>query len=143
MASDETLTAEERARARQERRERLRDAALEAERGTGTRERTAERARRNIVFRMAVIAFGTLVTILGLGMLVLPGPGIVVVIAGLGILSTEVTWAERLLAYAKRKAKVDSVTAQHPWIKPVSIVVTVIACAVSIAYALGWIPPLS
>jgi uncharacterized protein (TIGR02611 family) len=143
VASDETLTADERARARLERRERMRSAALEAELNTGTRERTEERARRNIVVRLAIIGFGALVTLLGLCMLVLPGPGIVVVIAGLGILSTEVSWAERLLAYAKKKAKVDSVTAQHPWIKPVSIVVTVVACAVSIAYAFGWIPPLS
>lgn len=140
MASDESLTADDRARARMERRERMRSAAIEAEMGTGRRERTEERARRNVIVRVAVISFGTLVTILGVLMLVLPGPGIVVVIAGLGILSTEVTWAERLLAYAKRKAKVDTVTDQHPWIKPVSIVVTVIACAVSIAYALGWIP---
>jgi len=142
VASDESLTADERVRARQERRERMRQAAIDAERDTGRRERTGEGARRNVIVRMAVIALGTVVTILGLLMLVLPGPGIVVVIAGLGILSTEVTWAERLLAYAKRKAKVDSVTAQHPWIKPVSIVVTIVACAVSIAYAFGWIPAL-
>ena len=92
--------------------------------------------------RLAIIGFGTFVTLLGVCMLVLPGPGIVIVIAGLGLLSTEVTWAERLLAYAKKKAKVESVTAQHPWIKPVSIVVTVLACAISIAYAFGWIPAL-
>ena len=88
--------------------------------------------------RIVIIVAGSLVTLAGLGMLVLPGPGIVVVIAGLGILSTEVSWAERLLAYAKRKARVDKVTAQAPWIKPVSIVVTVLAVVVSAAYALRW-----
>jgi uncharacterized protein (TIGR02611 family) len=142
VAGDDDLTAEERAQVRLERRQRVRAAAMEAELNTGARERTRERARRNVIVRLAVISFGTLVTLFGLALLVLPGPGIVVVIAGLGILSTEVTWAERLLAYAKRKAKVDSVTAQHPWVKPVSIAVTVVACAVSIAYALGWIPAL-
>ncbi len=120
------------------RRARLRAAALEAERSTGTRERTEEQAQRSLVVRIGVVALGSLVTLAGLGMLVLPGPGIVVVIAGLGILSTEVTWAERLLAYAKRKARVDQVTAQAPWIKPVSIVVTVLAVVVSVVYAVRW-----
>jgi uncharacterized protein (TIGR02611 family) len=138
VAADDPLTAEGRAAAREERRARLRAAALEAERGTGEHERTDEAARRNIVVRIAIIAVGTLVTVAGLGMLVLPGPGIVVVIAGLGILATEVSWAERLLAYAKRKARVDQVTAQRPWIKPVSIAVTVVAVAVSILYAVRW-----
>jgi uncharacterized membrane protein YcjF (UPF0283 family) len=37
-------------------------------------------------------------------MLVLPGPGIVVIIAGLAILATEYVWAQRLLKIAKEKA---------------------------------------
>lgn len=120
------------------RRARLRAAALEAEMNTGRRERTEERAQRSIIVRIAVIAFGTLVTLAGIGMLVLPGPGIVVVIAGLGILATEVSWAERLLAYAKKKANVESVTAQHPWIKPVSIVLMVLGVAASLLYTFRW-----
>ncbi len=136
--ADDQLTAEDRLRAREERRARLRAAALEAERDTGRRERTDEEARRNIVVRIAIIAFGTLVTLAGLCMLVLPGPGIVIVIAGLGILASEVRWAERLLAYAKRKANVESITAQHPWIKPVSIVLMVLGVAASILYTVRW-----
>ncbi len=137
-ASDPHLGAEDRARLREERRARLRAAAIEAERTTGRRERTHEGARRNVIVRVAIIALGSLVTFAGLAMLVLPGPGIVVVVAGLGILATEVTWAERLLAYAKRKAKVDQVTAQRPWVKPVSIAITVIAVAASVLYAVRW-----
>lgn len=136
--ADDQLTAEDRLRAREERRARLRAAAIDAERDTGRRERTEEDAQRNIVVRIAIIAFGTLVTVGGLCMLVLPGPGIVVVIAGLGILASEVSWAERLLAYAKKKANVESVTAQHPWIKPVSIVLMVLGVIVSVLYAVLW-----
>lgn len=120
------------------RRARLRAAAIEAELNTGRRERTEERAQRSIIVRIAVIAFGTLVTLAGVAMLVLPGPGIVVVIAGLGILATEVSWAERLLAYAKKRANVESVTAQHPWIKPVSIVLMVLGVAASLLYTFRW-----
>lgn len=136
--ADDQLTAEERLRAREGRRARLRAAAIEAERNTGRRERTEEAAQRNIVVRIAIIAFGSLVTLAGVAMLVLPGPGIVVVIAGLGILASEVTWAERLLAYAKRRANVESITDQHPWIKPVSIVLMVLGVIVSLLYAVVW-----
>ncbi len=120
------------------RRDRLHAAAYDAERSTGTRERTPEQAERSLIVRIAVITLGSLITLAGLAMLVLPGPGIVVLIAGLGVLSTEVAWAERLLAYAKRKAHVDKVTAQAPWIKPVAAAVAVVAIVVSVAYAIRW-----
>jgi hypothetical protein len=37
-------------------------------------------------------------------MLVLPGPGIIVIIAGLALLAREFIWAERALNYTKSKA---------------------------------------
>jgi len=42
--------------------------------------------------------------IVGIALLVLPGPGLLVIILGLGILATEYVWAERLLKMAKDKA---------------------------------------
>lgn len=116
----------------------LRAAALEAERSTGARERTEEQARRGVLARLAIISLGSLVTLLGLVLIPLPGPGIVVVLAGLGILATEVAWAERALAYAKRRSKVDALTAQAPWLKPASVVVTIIGTAASLLYAFRW-----
>jgi uncharacterized protein (TIGR02611 family) len=41
----------------------------------------------------------------GIALLVLPGPGFVLVAAGLAILATKFAWAERPLAYAKHKAR--------------------------------------
>ncbi|EYR63589.1 transmembrane protein (PGPGW) [Actinotalea ferrariae CF5-4] len=41
----------------------------------------------------------------GIALLVLPGPGFVLVAAGLAILATRFAWAERPLAYAKHKAR--------------------------------------
>lgn len=55
-------------------------------------------------WRMIVIVVGSTVLIAGLLMLVLPGPGIVVLIAGLAILATEFVWAARLLERAKEHA---------------------------------------
>jgi uncharacterized protein (TIGR02611 family) len=54
--------------------------------------------------RIAVTIVGFAVLLAGVAMLVLPGPGIAVIIAGLAILATEYVWAERMLAEAKRRA---------------------------------------
>jgi uncharacterized protein (TIGR02611 family) len=54
--------------------------------------------------RIAVTIVGFAVLLAGVAMLVLPGPGIVVILAGLAILATEYVWAERMLAEAKRRA---------------------------------------
>jgi uncharacterized protein (TIGR02611 family) len=54
--------------------------------------------------RIAVTIAGFAVILVGVAMLVLPGPGLLVIIAGLAILATEYVWAQRLLATAKEKA---------------------------------------
>jgi len=46
---------------------------------------------------------GGIVIVLGIIMIPYPGPGWVVVFAGLGILATEFAWAKRLLDFAKSK----------------------------------------
>ena len=47
--------------------------------------------------RLAVFLLGTTIVGAGLAMLVLPGPGLLVVIVGLAVLATEFAWAERAL----------------------------------------------
>jgi uncharacterized protein (TIGR02611 family) len=54
--------------------------------------------------RIAVFVLGVVLVAGGLAMLVLPGPGILVVIAGLAVLATEFAWAEHLLDKAKEQA---------------------------------------
>ena len=58
--------------------------------------RSIAQARRLII---AVVGFTVL--LIGIAMIVLPGPAIVVIPIGLGILSTEFLWARRLLRKAK------------------------------------------
>jgi uncharacterized protein (TIGR02611 family) len=55
--------------------------------------------------RVGVTIAGALLVLAGFAMLVLPGPGILVIIAGLAILATEYVWAERMLNLAKAKAE--------------------------------------
>ena len=45
---------------------------------------------------------GTVVLVLGIIAIPYPGPGWLIVFAGLGILATEFTWAGRLLRFARR-----------------------------------------
>ena len=55
--------------------------------------------------RIAVSVLGLVLLVAGLAMLVLPGPGILVIIAGLAVLATEYVWAQRALNFAKQKAE--------------------------------------
>src|SRR5205823_11958173 len=55
------------------------------------------------VRRLIVFVIGSTILIAGLLMLVLPGPGILVIIVGLAILATEFVWAERLLIRARER----------------------------------------
>ena len=55
--------------------------------------------------RIAVTIAGFAVLLAGVALLVLPGPGWLLIFVGLGILSTEYMWAKRLLDTAKRKAE--------------------------------------
>ena len=54
--------------------------------------------------RIAVTVLGFALVAGGLALLVLPGPGILVVIAGLAVLATEYAWARWALNETKRRA---------------------------------------
>ena len=54
---------------------------------------------------VAIAVLGGLLTLAGIGLLVLPGPGFVLVAAGLAILATRFSWAKKPLDYAKEKAQ--------------------------------------
>lgn len=60
---------------------------------------TVKQARRLIV---AVV--GGTVLLIGLALLVLPGPAFLVIPLGLGFLATEFVWARRLLRRVRREA---------------------------------------
>lgn len=51
-----------------------------------------------------VILAGSALLLGGVAMLVLPGPGLLVIIAGLSVLAREFVWAERALHAARRRA---------------------------------------
>ena len=56
-------------------------------------------------WRTIIIVVGSTLVLIGMAMLELPGPGIVVIIAGLAILAREFIWAQGLLDKAQNTAK--------------------------------------
>jgi uncharacterized protein (TIGR02611 family) len=55
--------------------------------------------------RTVVFVSGWAILIAGVGMLALPGPGLLVIIAGLSVLGIEFAWARRMRDVAQAKAK--------------------------------------
>ena len=58
-----------------------------------------------VVRRVIVSVVGATVLLIGIALLVLPGPALVVIPVGLVILATEYAWARRLLRKLRRIAK--------------------------------------
>ncbi|NJP22626.1 TIGR02611 family protein [Microbispora sp. SCL1-1] len=112
---------------------------------TGGHEETADRPGRldriratpagRLTLRIVVGVIGTALVVTGLIMVPFPGPGWLVVFAGLAVLATEFTWASRLLAFAK-----DKVMAATGWLKRQNWFVRIIAGALTllIAAAIVW-----
>jgi uncharacterized protein (TIGR02611 family) len=69
----------------------------------GFRDRIRRSRGLNLAWRMGIGVVGGLVLLAGVVMIPYPGPGWLVVFAGLAILATEFTWAERVLGYAKHR----------------------------------------
>jgi uncharacterized protein (TIGR02611 family) len=59
---------------------------------------------KTILKRVAVGAVGGVITVIGVVALVTPGPGWLIIFAGLGILATEFAWAGMILENAKKSA---------------------------------------
>lgn len=55
--------------------------------------------------KSAVTILGAALLVVGLAMMVLPGPGILVIVAGLAVLATEYVWARSLLDKARTQAE--------------------------------------
>ena len=58
---------------------------------------------RALVLKVGVTVGGPFIVLAGFAMLVLPGPGLLAIAAGLGLLALEYEWARRALALMGRK----------------------------------------
>jgi uncharacterized protein (TIGR02611 family) len=119
-----------------ERFEKLVEYALEAEMASGHPEETVEKAKRHILVRVGIVVVGTLVLLVGLALLALPGPGLVVVALGLGLLATEIPFAARLLERIKGRLPHDESGKIPRSAIVMMVVVGVIATGASIAWTI-------
>lgn len=67
--------------------------------------RRAQAAAARRFRRTAVAVAGSTLVLVGLVLLVLPGPGLLLFTAGLALLATEYAWAQRWLASIRRYAQ--------------------------------------
>ena len=65
--------------------------------------------------QMIVLVVGGTVVLLGVAMLVLPGPGFIVIPLGLGILAAEFRWARRLLDRLRHEGR-KALPARWQWL---------------------------
>jgi uncharacterized protein (TIGR02611 family) len=87
--------------------ETLAEALIAAEYETGRREKTETGAKAHVAIRIVRIVAGSVVTLGGLAMMPLPGPGLPVVAVGLAILARDVAWADRLLGHVRDRIPTD------------------------------------
>lgn len=81
----------------------LEEALIETEIEVGRHEETRAEAKRNVILRAIRVGVGIIVCLAGVFLIVFPGPGMVVLAAGLAILSRDVPFARRLLVNVRRR----------------------------------------
>jgi uncharacterized protein (TIGR02611 family) len=70
---------------------------------TSVRERLRSTPGGRLAWRIGVSVVGVVLIGAGIVLLPLPGPGWLIIFAGLGVLATEFEWAARLLQFARAK----------------------------------------
>ena len=90
-----------------------------------------------LVYRLVVLAIGSVILLAGVAMLVFPGPGWAALVLGLLILATEFRWAEILLEPLQRLINKLASRAKDPQARGENIVFVLVA-VIAIALALWW-----
>jgi uncharacterized protein (TIGR02611 family) len=88
-----------------------------------------------LVWRIIIGVIGGAITVAGAIALVGPGPGILIVLAGLGILATEFAWAARVMVHTRTYAQKAADKAGIPkWAQLAMIAVGAVISIVVILY---------
>jgi uncharacterized protein (TIGR02611 family) len=101
------------------------------------RERRERHHGRPMLLRIAFAAAGFAAVAGGTLLLVLPGPGIPLLAAGLGLLSLEFRWAEAMLEWVLRRTERVRPRKRSHRIAAGVAVVAALAASLTIAFVLG------
>jgi uncharacterized protein (TIGR02611 family) len=89
----------------------------------------------SLVWRIFIGVIGGLITIIGTVFLFAPGPGMLVLLAGLGILATEFAWASRAILKTKSIAASAAEKVGIPlWLKYLLAAVATLVSLILIGY---------
>jgi hypothetical protein len=88
----------------------------------------------DFVRRVVRLSLGTIVVLLGLLLIPLPGPGMMVLIAGLSLLSRDVPAARRLLLRLQARLPAGEDGRVARWV----VVCSVLTAALSLSGSVGW-----
>ena len=121
--------------------------ALGQSRLAAFRARLDDRPALRLLFRIGVAVVGAAVLVVGIILIPYPGPGWLVVFAGLAILATEFSWAGRLLAYARgRYEQWTAWLGRQHWVVKLSLLVVTALVVVALLWLLnalwtvaGWV----
>ncbi|GAA2712513.1 MULTISPECIES: TIGR02611 family protein [Streptomyces] len=103
------------------------EGAEEPARGLGSRAPHFVRRSRplHLSWQVGVFVVGLAVVVAGVIMLPLPGPGWLVIFAGMAIWATEFVWAQLVLRWTKRKVTEAAQRALDPRVRRRNIILTV------------------
>jgi uncharacterized protein (TIGR02611 family) len=112
------------------------------------RERIRSRRSSRIVYRFVVGLLGVALTVGGLLLVPLPGPGWLIVFAGLAVLATEFQPARRLLDYGRRRLEAWTAwLGRQGWAVRGMVLLGTAGCVVGGLYVValvvgvpGWVP---
>ncbi|ODA69971.1 putative transmembrane protein (PGPGW) [Streptomyces sp. AVP053U2] len=107
------------------------------ERALGSRAPAFVKARRtlHLSWQVGVFIVGLAVVLAGAAMLVLPGPGWVVIFGGMAIWATEFVWAQLVLRWTKRKVTEAAQRALDPRVRRRNIILTTVGLVVAAVLA--------
>ncbi|MEU3607983.1 TIGR02611 family protein [Streptomyces sp. NPDC035033] len=109
----------------------------QSELGSRAPEFIKSRRGLHLSWQVGVFIVGLAVIVAGVLMLVFPGPGWLVIFAGMAIWATEFVWAQIVLRWTKRKVTEAAQRALDPKVRRRNITLTVIGLVI-VAALLGW-----
>ncbi|UXY26447.1 TIGR02611 family protein [Streptomyces sp. HUAS TT20] len=100
--------------------------------GLGSKAPEFIKARRalHVSWQVGIFVVGLAVVVAGVVLLPLPGPGWVVIFAGMAVWATEFVWAQLVLRWTKRKVTEAAQRALEPKVRRRNIALTVIGLVI-------------
>ncbi len=107
------------------------------QRALGSRAPGFVKSRRllHLSWQVGVFIVGLAVVAAGAAMLVLPGPGWVVIFGGMAIWATEFVWAQLVLRWTKRKVTEAAQRALDPRVRRRNIILTTVGVVIAAGLA--------